>query len=60
MSKKQDILKGLDVNATSAENLVSSFERCDDVDFLYVTFHSYDELMLTSGKSTNILVKLIS
>ena len=62
MSQKEDILKGLDVNATSAENLVSSFERRDDVDFLYVTFHPYDGLMLTSGKSMqyHIFVREVS
>lgn len=59
MSKKEDVLKGLDVNATSAENLVSSFERRDDVDFLYVTFHPYDGLMLTSGKLMHYCVLLM-
>ena len=32
-------MKGLSPKATTAENLVKSFNERDDVDFLYVSFH---------------------
>ena len=47
---KENILKGLSPNATSAENLVKSFDNRDDVDYLYVTFHPLDGLMFVKGK----------
>ena len=53
MRQKRDVLHGLSADATTAENLVKSFENRDDVDFLYVTFHPNDGLMLVKGKEKN-------
>ena len=48
--QKEDFMKGLSQNATSAENLVTSFENRDDVDYLYVTYHPEDGMILIKGK----------
>ena len=55
IKQKQDVLAGLSPNATTAENLVVSFENRDDVDFLYVTFHPNDGLMVVKGDEPTVL-----
>ena len=58
LTQKEDYMKGLSPNATTAENLVKSFNQRDDVDFLYVTFHPsgnyyiYNLSMLFNKKMT--------
>ena len=56
MKRNKDILEGLNPNATSAENLVNSFSQRTDVDYLYVTFHPNDGLMLVKGTSNNLFL----
>ena len=39
LQQTEDYMNGLSPNATTAENLVKSFNNRKHVDFLYVTFH---------------------
>ena len=39
LQQTEEYMEGLSPNATTAENLVQSFNNRKDVDFLYVTFH---------------------
>ena len=47
--KKKDHVSLLSPNASSADSLVSSLENRNDVNYLYLTYHPLDGLMLVKG-----------
>jgi hypothetical protein len=58
--KETKALSSLGKNASIAEKLIAAFDKRDDVNYLYVTYHPVDGLLVMSSSKKKKLTKKVS
>jgi hypothetical protein len=58
--KETKALSSLGKNASTAEKLIAAFDKRDDVNYLYVTYHPVDGLLVMSSSKKKKLTKKVS